>query len=93
MELLATDPLVIQAQLLKHTVNVYTTLDITPVEYRKAQQYLLHDPNLGLRGADALHVAVAHSHGKTLHTLDRKLLNCANELGVPATAASLLSQE
>lgn len=40
--------------------------------------------NLGLRAADALHVAIAAGHGATICTLDRRLVEAASTLGVSA---------
>jgi uncharacterized protein len=39
----------------------------------------------GLRGSDALHLAICQSNGATLHTLDRRLAKAAAALAVPAT--------
>jgi uncharacterized protein len=41
---------------------------------------------IGLRGGDALHLAVSHAHGLTLVTLDKQLANAGPQLG----AATLL---
>jgi len=38
--------------------------------------------SLGLRAADALHVAITAGHGATLCTLDRRLAEAARALGV-----------
>ena len=40
--------------------------------------------NLGLRAADALHIAIAAGHGATICTLDRRLAEAASALGVNA---------
>lgn len=39
---------------------------------------------LGLRGADALHIAIAAGSGATICTLDRRLAEAARSLAVPA---------
>ena len=49
------------------------------VAARLADQFML-----GLRAADALHLAIAHDHGATLCTLDRRLAEAAGPLGVMA---------
>lgn len=41
---------------------------------------------LGLRGGDALHLAICADYGATLCTLDERLLQAAPALGVPAQA-------
>ena len=38
---------------------------------------------LGLRAADALHVAIAAGYGASIATLDRRMRGAAEELGVP----------
>jgi len=37
---------------------------------------------LGLRAGDALHLAVAASHGASVHTLDRRLAEAGPALGI-----------
>lgn len=73
-----------------HAHRIYAVLEPTTEDYELARALLLHDPQLGLRGPDALHLANAARHGETLHTLDRSLLACATALGVPATDAAVL---
>ena len=46
---------------------------------RLADQYVL-----GLRSADALHLAIASDHGATLSTLDQRLATAAGALGLAA---------
>jgi hypothetical protein len=46
---------------------------------RFADQYVL-----GLRAADALHLAIAVDHGATIVTLDQRLAEAATALGVSA---------
>lgn len=73
-----------------HARSIYTVFEPTKEAYELARALLLHDPQLGLRGPDALHLAIVARHGETLHTLDRTLLACATALGVPATDAGVL---
>lgn len=90
MNQLVSEPLVIQERLEEHARYVYSMTDPTTEDYRHARELLLQDPSLGLRGGDALHLAIAARHGETVYTLDRKLLNGAAELGIPATSAGIL---
>ena len=62
------------------------SLRVLPVERaqfaaaaRLADQYVL-----GLRSADALHLAIASDHGATLSTLDQRLATAAGALGLAA---------
>ena len=84
------DPRVVGDELLAHTASVYTVLDVKPVAFRSTRDLLLYDPSLNLRGPDALHLAIVRRNDETLYTLDRKLLDCAAALGIPATNAGLL---
>ncbi len=90
MDQLEGDPRLIVDALEAHARDVYVILQPDLEDFHAAREYLLHDPRLGLRGPDALHLAVANRHGETLYTLDRQLLECAIALGVPSTDAGLL---
>ena len=90
MDLLESAPRTIHEALEAHARDVYTILEPTPEDFQLARELLLHDPGLGLRGPDALHLAIARRHHETLHTLDRTLLGCAHALGIPATHAGIL---
>lgn len=58
-------------------------LPITGGQFRAAARFVdQHD--LGLRAGDALHLAVAATHGATMYTLDQRLAQAAPVLGVPA---------
>jgi uncharacterized protein len=50
--------------------------------YRAAAQFADQAP-LGLRAGDALHLAIAFEAGLSIATLDRKLAEAGNALGVP----------
>lgn len=62
-----------------------TSLKIVPVPvdaFDTAARFAdRHD--LGLRAADALHIAIAFAHGCTLVTLDRTMASAATACGVP----------
>lgn len=84
------DPQVLLGALETHTRDVYVVVTPERGDHATARAMLVADPHLGLRGPDALHLALAWRHGEVLHTLDRKLLACARALGVAATDAGLL---
>lgn len=79
------DSLAIQRALDEHARYLYTITDPTPADFLKARKLLLQDTGLGLRGDDALHLAISARLGETIYTLDRKLLDCAAALGIRAT--------
>ena len=60
------------------------TLAVLPVvsAHFRAAAYFSDRHDLGLRAADALHLAVCAEQGATLATLDRKFREAALELGV-----------
>ena len=65
----------------------FTVLPVTSAHFRAAADFAdQHD--LGLRAADALHLAVASAHSATVHTLDERLAAAGPALGV---ATSLLT--
>lgn len=69
------------AALHKLLVESLVLIPVLPIHFRAAAQYLdRHD--LGLRAADALHLAVASDRGATLVTLDRRLRAAGLALGV-----------
>lgn len=90
MNQLEGDPRLIAATLETHARNVYVILHPDSQDFRIARDLLLHDLRLGLRGPDALHLALVKRHAETLYTLDLKLLECAQALGIPATDAGVL---
>jgi uncharacterized protein len=51
--------------------------------HMQAAAFIVDQFALGLRGGDALHLAVCAEHGATLCTLDRKLFEAGAILGVP----------
>jgi len=61
----------------------FILLSVTSSHYRVAASFVdRHE--LGLRGGDALHLAVASEHGCILQTLDRRLAEAGPKLGIPA---------
>jgi uncharacterized protein len=91
MKRLEGDVRAIAGALEEHARSIYAILELTGEDYEVARGLLLHDPSLGLRGPDALHLAIAWRHGETLYTLDQALLECAAALRIPATDAGILS--
>ena len=59
-------------------------LPVSRLEFRAAAR-LADQHLLGLRAADALHLAVCAEHGATLCTLDRRLGVAASSLGIKTT--------
>ena len=60
----------------------FTMLPVTGQHFRAAAKFV-DQHMLGLRGGDALHLAVASEHGATVHTLDARLAEAGPVLGVP----------
>ena len=59
-----------------------TVLAVTSSQFRDAARFTDRHA-LGIRAADALHLAIASDQGATLYTLDRQLAEAGPELGVP----------
>jgi len=60
----------------------FTVLAVTREHFRTAARFV-DQHALGLRAGDGLHLATAHAHGATVHTLDRRLAKAGPALGVP----------
>ncbi len=58
-----------------------TVLPVGAVHFRAASRFA-DQYAVGLRAGDALHLAIASKQGETLHTLDRKLAEAGQVLGV-----------
>ncbi len=59
----------------------FHVLDVEPRQFRTAAVFADHY-ELGLRAADALHLAICADHGVRLCTLDRRLADAGPALGV-----------
>ena len=60
-------------------------------DFEVAGLLTLKNPAQGLRGADALHLAVAVSKNLPIYTLDKTFIRAATELGYSASDAGVLS--
>jgi uncharacterized protein len=60
----------------------FTVLGVTGGQFRAAAKFVDRHM-LGLRAADALHLAIVSEHGATMHTLDHRLAEVGPALGVP----------
>jgi len=60
-----------------------SVLGVTGGQFRTAAKFA-DQHTLGLRAADALHLAIASEHGATVHTLDQLLAEAGPAVGVPA---------
>ncbi|MGK6355264.1 type II toxin-antitoxin system VapC family toxin [Sphingomonas sp. DT-207] len=60
----------------------FLTLAVEDEHFEKAAQ-IADRYDLGLRGGDALHLAIARDAGCRLATFDKRMANAALELGVP----------
>lgn len=56
-------------------------LEVRSLDFRTAARYT-EQVALGLRAADALHLAIAHAHAAELHTLDERLAKGGLALGI-----------
>jgi predicted nucleic acid-binding protein len=66
----------------KRLVDVsFSVFPVERAQFRMASQFA-DQFALGLRGGDALHLAIAADHGATLCTLDRRLNDAGLALGV-----------
>lgn len=61
----------------------FTVLAVSRLEFQMAARFA-DQYNTGLRSGDALHLAIASSHGARLCSLDRLLVSAADTLGVSA---------
>ncbi|MEO8926209.1 MAG: type II toxin-antitoxin system VapC family toxin [Caulobacteraceae bacterium] len=62
--------------------DAFIVLSISESHFRTAARFADQYP-LGLRSGDALHLAIAASHGATLCTLDQRLADAGPPLGLP----------
>lgn len=61
------------------------TLAVADEHFEQAAQ-IANRYDLGLRGGDALHLAIAHEAGCRLATLDKRMADAALQFGIPAEA-------
>ncbi len=66
----------------KLAAESFSVLGVTRSQFRTAAKFA-DQHRLGLRAADALHLAIASEHGATMHTLDQRLAKAGPALGVP----------
>lgn len=64
------------------TADSLATLTVEARHFRMAAAFV-DQQALGLRAGDALHLAVAATHGASIHTLDRRLAEAGPLLGIP----------
>lgn len=68
--------------LFEDLMGIAHRLNVIEADFMQAAQWTAQ-ANLGLRGGDALHLAVAQRHGCTvLASLDNKMCECAKALGL-----------
>ena len=66
-------------------LSSFKILSVEPADFELAMQ-MLQDRSLGLRGGDALHVAIARNRDAVaLLSLDKTMLRAARRLGAPAS--------
>lgn len=65
------------------TAESFTVVAVASRHFRMAATFV-DQHALGLRSADALHLATAVDSGATIHTLDRRLAEAGPAVGVPS---------
>jgi predicted nucleic acid-binding protein len=70
------------AALRRHVEGAFQSLPVTREDFRAAAKFA-ERAETGLRGGDALHIALAFAANATLVTLDRKQARAAEMLGIP----------
>ena len=65
----------------------WTSINIVEGDYSAARNWV-SDPALGLRGGDALHLAIAQRHGLAIATLDIGMAKAARHLAIPCAPLS-----
>jgi uncharacterized protein len=61
--------------------RVFGSVDIIAEDFQKASHWVI-DAQLGLRGPDGLHLAIAHRLDVTIWSLDLKMNEIADRLGI-----------
>ncbi len=69
------------ALLTRLTEQSFETLTVSRIDFRTAARFA-DQYATGLRAGDALHLAIAANHGASLHTLDKRLAQAGQTLGV-----------
>jgi predicted nucleic acid-binding protein len=72
---------VVQAWLVSQASDSFTTLAVSAAHFRAAAGFPGQHA-LGLRAADALHLAIAADRGATLRALDRRMVEAGEALGI-----------
>lgn len=73
----------------REVAESFSVLTPTQVDYRLASNFILREGS-SLRGPDALHLAVAaNSSVDAIYSLDAKLIEEAQSLGLPASDAGV----
>jgi predicted nucleic acid-binding protein len=62
----------------------FHVLPVSPLDFQTAARFA-DQYATGLRAGDALHLAIASHHGASLYTLDKRLVEIGQALGVDAT--------
>lgn len=70
--------------------HYFHMLELDRADYALAQAMVLKNPDQGLRGPDALHLAVAARYTIPIYSLDRQLIQAAVALDLSATDAGIL---
>ena len=71
--------------------DVFQVIVPTTADFQLASTLILTRPGLGLRGPDALHLALAVRHNLTLYSLDKTFVQASISLGYPASSAGVLN--
>jgi predicted nucleic acid-binding protein len=69
------------AKFTRLNTDSFNVVAVSRLQFRMAARFV-RQHRLGLRGGDALHLAVCADHGATLCTLDWRLGNAGSALGV-----------
>lgn len=81
----------VHADALEHdATHHFYMLELDRADYALARAMVLNNPDQGLRGPDALHLAVAARYTIPIYSLDRQLIQAATALDLSATDAGIL---
>lgn len=80
----------IMGSLQEDAAQSYTVFTVTTADFMLAAEFI-QQWNTGLRAGDALHLAIARNRGvENLLSLDRGLLDAAQQFSIPSDSAGLL---